>query len=61
MMLMSWPTLMKRPRSLMIAASMRRAFLRCFSSVRRSIAAGRRNRREIARPTYDSATWVVTK
>ena len=61
MMLISWPTLMKRPRSLMIAASIRRAFLRCFSRVRRAIADGRRNRREIARPKYETATWVVTK
>jgi hypothetical protein len=52
---------MKRPRSLMIAPSFRRAFLRCFSRVRRSIAAGRRNRREMARPNYERATWVVTK
>ena len=61
MMLMSWPTLMKRPRSLMMAASIRRAFLRCFSSVRRAMVAGRRNRRAIARPRYERATWVVTK
>ncbi len=60
MMLMSCPTLMKRPRSLMMAASIRRAFLRCFSSVRRAMAAGRRNRRAIASPRYETATRVVT-
>jgi len=47
-MLMSWPTLMNRPRSRRIAASIRRAFRRCFSWVSRSIASGRRNRRAIA-------------
>ncbi len=48
MMLMSWPTLMNRPRSRRIAASIRRAFLRCLASVSRSIASGRRKRRAIA-------------
>ena len=48
MMLMSWPTLMNRPRNRRMAASMRRAFWRCLASVSRSIASGRRNRRAIA-------------
>ena len=40
MMLMSCPTLMKRPRSLMMAASIRRAFRWCLASVSRSMALG---------------------
>jgi len=51
MMLMSWPTLMKRPRSLMIAASMRRALRRCLASVTRSSEAGLRKRRVAASAT----------
>jgi hypothetical protein len=56
MMLMSCPTLMNSPRSRRIAASIRRAFLRCLAAVSRSMVSGRRKRRAIASSRYDIAT-----
>jgi hypothetical protein len=60
MMLMSCPTLMNRPRKRTIATSMRSAFRRCFSRVKRAMASSLRKRRAIANPRYDSATRRAT-
>ncbi len=51
MMLISWPTLMNRPRSPMMAASMRRALRWCFSRVTRC-------RDSALRKRFDSASAI---